>query len=99
MEGSCGFRAYAARNPHDPLDRAVAELAFGQHGVVAGWQLAELGLSASAARKRVASGRLHRVHRGVFAVGHARLTQRGLFMAAVLSCAPKAWASHYCSGV
>ncbi len=99
MEGSCDLRAYAARNSHDPPDRSLAELARGQHGVVAGWQLAELGLSANAACKRVASGRLHRVHRGVFAVGHALLTQRGRFMAAVLACGPEAWASHYCSGV
>ena len=93
------MRAHAARNSQDPLDRALAELAGNQHGVVAGRQLAELGLSANAARKRVASGRLHRVHRGVFSVGHALLTQRGRFMAAVLACGPEAWASHYCSGV
>jgi predicted transcriptional regulator of viral defense system len=67
--------------------------------VIAGRQLVELGLSQSATRSRVASGRLHRVHRGVFCVGHAILTQRGRFMAAVLACGPEAWASHYCSGV
>lgn len=99
MEGSCDSRACTARNSQDPLDRSVAGLALRQHGVVSGWQLAELGLSANAARKRVASGRLHRLHRGVFAVGHALLTQRGRFMAAVLACGPEAWASHYCSGV
>jgi len=99
MEGSCDLRAYVARNSQDPLDRALAELAGAQHGVVAGRQLAELGLSANAARKRVASGRLHRVHRGVFSVGHALLTQRGRFMAAVLACGPEAWASYYCAAV
>ena len=57
-----------------------------QHGVIALWQLVELGLGASAVRDRVASGRLHRVHRGVFAVGHAPLTTNGRFMAAVLAC-------------
>jgi predicted transcriptional regulator of viral defense system len=87
------MRPYAGRNPQHPLDRAVAERASQQHGVVAGRQLAELGLSASGTRNRVASGRLHRVHRGVFAVGHAGLTQKGRFMAAVLACGPGAVAS------
>jgi predicted transcriptional regulator of viral defense system len=67
--------------------------------VVTGRQLVELGLSASATRSRVASGRLHRVHRGVFAVGHALLTQNGRFIAAVLACGPGACASHFCAGV
>ncbi len=99
MEGSCAKRPYTGRNPQDPLDRAVAERALQQHGVVAGRQLAELGLSASGTRNRVASGRLHRVHRGVFAVGHAGLTQNGRFMAAVLACGPGAVASYFCAGV
>jgi len=99
MEGSCESSAYESRNSQDALDYRIADLAFRQHGVVAGRQLAELGLGASAACRRVARGRLHRVHRGVFAVGHARLTQNGRFMAAVLACGPDAWASHYCSGV
>ncbi|HEV2776877.1 MAG TPA: DUF559 domain-containing protein [Solirubrobacteraceae bacterium] len=68
-----------------------------QHGVVAGWQLAELGLGASGVRNRVATGRLHRVHSGVFAVGHPRLTRNGRFMAAVLACGCGAYASHWCA--
>lgn len=99
MKGSCEFRPVVGRKSQDPLDRAIAELASKQHGVIAGRQLVELGLSQSAIRSRVASGRLHRVHRGVFSVGHALLTQPGRFMAAVLACGPEAWASHYCSGV
>ncbi len=99
MEGSCELRLHIVRNSQDPLDRALAELAGDQHGVVAGRQLVALGLSPRATRYRVAQGRLHRVHRGVFSVGHALLTQRGRFMAAVLACGPEAWASHYCSGV
>ncbi|MBW3652974.1 MAG: type IV toxin-antitoxin system AbiEi family antitoxin domain-containing protein, partial [Actinobacteria bacterium] len=99
MEGSCGKRPSAGRNSQDPLDRALAELAPGQHGVVAGRQLVELGLSASATRSRVASGRLHRVHRGVFSVGHAGLTRNGRFMAAVLACGAHAVASHWSASV
>jgi hypothetical protein len=99
MEGSCDLRAHASRKSHDPLDRGLADLALRQHGVVSGRQLAELGLTASAVSRRVTRGWLHRVHRGVFAVGHALLTQRGGFMAAMLACGPEAWASYYCSGV
>ena len=49
-------------------------------------QLRALGLTGSGVRKRVASGRLHRVHAGVYAVGHANLTGHGHWMAAVLAC-------------
>jgi len=49
-------------------------------------QLRALGLTGSGVRKRVASGRLHRVHAGVYAVGHANLTGHGHWMGAVLAC-------------
>ncbi len=42
----------------------------------------------------VAKGWLHRLHRGVYAVGHSRLTVRGRWMAAVLACGPDAVLSH-----
>jgi predicted transcriptional regulator of viral defense system len=77
-----------------PLDARIARLAERQHGVVSLTQLKALGLSASGARKRVNAGRLHRVHSGVFAVGHARLDVRGRRMAAVLACGPGAVLSH-----
>jgi predicted transcriptional regulator of viral defense system len=56
-----------------------------QHGVVALGQLQAAGLSSGAVAKRARRGRLHRVHRGVYAVGHASLTYRGRCMAAVLA--------------
>ncbi len=73
---------------------ALARLAAGQHSVVSVGQLAELGIGRSAVSRRVASGRLHRKHRGVYAVGHPRLTREGRFMAAVLACGPGAVLSH-----
>lgn len=94
MEGSCGKRDTESRNPQDPLDRAIAALALRQHGVVALAQLVELGLSPSAVGKRATRGRLHRVHRGVFAVGHAGIGRNGRIMAAVLACGSGAAASH-----
>jgi predicted transcriptional regulator of viral defense system len=79
----------------EPLpDAVLGELADRQHGVVALWQLRALGLSDSAVHKRAAARRLHRVHRGVYAVGRRGLTERGYWMAAVLACGPDAVLSH-----
>ncbi len=77
-----------------PLDVLISRLAERQHGVVSLPQLQFLGLSARAVRDRVAAGRLTRIHRGVYAVGHGRLTIRGYWMAAVLAYGPKAVLSH-----
>jgi hypothetical protein len=77
-----------------PLDVRIAQLADRQHGVVSLGQFEAQGLSASAVRMRVAAGRLHRVYRGVYAVGRGRLDLRGRRMAAVLACGPGAVLSH-----
>lgn len=75
-------------------DAAIAMLAAAQHGVVSRAQLLELGLSASAIRRRVQGGRFHIVYRGVYAVGHKRLTREGRWMAAVLAAGANAVLSH-----
>jgi very-short-patch-repair endonuclease len=75
-------------------ERAIVELAERQHGVVALAQLEALSLTASGVRKRVARGRLHRIHRGVYAVGRPSLTKNGWRMAAVLAYGPGAVLSH-----
>jgi hypothetical protein len=67
------------------VDRAVAELGRSQHGVVALFQLLEIGLSRRAVERRIEAGRLHRLHWGVYAVGHRKLTRQGRWMAAVLA--------------
>ena len=77
-----------------PLDRTIARLATRQHGVVARRQLEAIGLGRGAVAHRVAAGRLHRVHRGVYAVGHPVLTVDGRRMAAVLATGPGAALSH-----
>ena len=74
--------------------RRISTLAERQHGVVALWQLIELGLSASGVRSRVARAHLYRIFPGVYAVGHRVLRREGRWMAAVLACGPGAALSH-----
>ena len=76
------------------LARAAWELAGRQHGVVARRQLQDLGFSSEATRHRIAKGRLHPIHRGVYAVGRRELSREGRWMAAVLACGDGAVLSH-----
>lgn len=69
-------------------------LAARQHGVVERKQLRALGFKDPAIAYRVRAARLHRIHRGVYAVGHPVLEARGHWMAAVLACGPTAALSH-----
>jgi very-short-patch-repair endonuclease len=66
-------------------DRAIAEIAARQRGVVSLAQIRRLGLTDDAVRARTLAGRLHRVHRGVYAVGHSGLPWEGWCVAAVLA--------------
>jgi very-short-patch-repair endonuclease len=52
--------------------------------------LLRLGFTPRAIKHRVASGRLHPVGRGIYAVGRRELTPEGRWMAAVLACRPYA---------
>jgi very-short-patch-repair endonuclease len=75
-------------------DLTIATLAGAQHGVVARWQLRALGLGVAAIDHRVRAARLHRVHQGVYAVGHRVLTVEGRWMAAVMAGGANAVLSH-----
>jgi predicted transcriptional regulator of viral defense system len=77
---------------------ANAALATRQHGVVARWQLLGLGLGTRAIDYRVSVGRLHVIHRGVYAVGRRDLSLRGRWMAAVLACGEGAVLSQRSAG-
>ena len=75
-------------------DQVIAALAERQHGTVARSQLLKLGMGRGAIARRLENGRLHVIHRGVYAVGHRSFTKRGRFMAAVLAGGPGAVLSH-----
>jgi very-short-patch-repair endonuclease len=82
------------KNHHSGRAAQCWSLAKQQHGVIARAQLLDLGLHSQAITHRIATGRLHQVRRGVYAVGRPQLTQHGRWMAAVLSCGPRAVLSH-----
>ena len=57
-----------------------------------------MGFDKSAIARRVKAGRLLRVHRGVYAVGHLPPSPHAKSMAAVLACGPHAALSHRSAG-
>jgi very-short-patch-repair endonuclease len=83
-----------AMRPESAPPTAIAALAEAQHGVVARAQLVERGLTDAQIARWIRARRLHRLHRGVYAVGHRVLTLEGRWMAAVLAAGPGAALSH-----
>jgi very-short-patch-repair endonuclease len=75
-------------------DQLVGALADRQHGVVSREQLLAAGLTHSAIGRAADAGRLRRVFRGVYAVGHVALRREGWWMAALLGCGEGAALSH-----
>lgn len=67
-------------------DSVVAEIAARQHGVVAVEQLLGARINKDGILRRVKAGRLFRVHRGIYSVGHSALSREGRWLAAVLAC-------------
>lgn len=76
--------------PHTGL----AELGDAQYGVATAAQLRRLEFSTSAIGRWAKCGRLHRVHRGVYAVGRPGLSRHGRCQAALLACGPRSLLSH-----
>jgi very-short-patch-repair endonuclease len=75
-------------------DQVIARIAARQHGVVSSRQLQAAGLDRRAISRRLHAGRIHRLHRGVYALGHQKLTFEGSCMAAVLALGEGAAVSH-----
>ncbi|MBV8735646.1 MAG: type IV toxin-antitoxin system AbiEi family antitoxin domain-containing protein [Solirubrobacterales bacterium] len=82
------------RGVEDFDDQAIAWIAGRQLGIVTSWQLQALGRSRSAIARRVRGGALHRIHPGVFLVGHAVEVPGARKLAGVLACGEGAVVSH-----
>ena len=67
-------------------DVAVSNLAAREHGVLSVEQLRACGLDHDAIAVRRDNGHLHWLHKGVYAVGHAKVTLEGCYLAAVKAC-------------
>ena len=82
-------------------DEAIALLAGRQHGVVARWQLLELGISRRAIQHRLETGRLRPLYPGgawaAYAAGHGALPLAGHALAATITAGPGAAASYWTS--
>jgi very-short-patch-repair endonuclease len=75
-------------------DRVIARIAARQHGIASLSQLLAAGISVDGVLRRVRAGRLHRLHRGVYAVGHVAPNRHRVWLAGVLACGPEAVLSH-----
>lgn len=82
------------------MDATVAawRLAERQWGVVALRQMLEGGIGRATVARWAAAGRLHRVHPGVYAVGHRKLTDQGWLAAALLYAGKGSALSHITGG-
>jgi len=78
----------------DPVDEAIVALARRQHRNITRAQLLALGLGPAAITYRCRTGRLHRVHPGVYSVGAPPTTPLERAAAAALACGPGAALSH-----
>jgi very-short-patch-repair endonuclease len=75
-------------------DERVAEIASRQHGAISSRQIYDAGLSRDAVLERRRAGRLHVLHRGVYAVGHIAPSNERRWMAAALALGDGAVLSH-----
>ncbi len=74
---------------------AVLDWAAWHYGVVSRRELEELGIPPGTIASWLVNGRLQRLHRGVFAVGHTALRPEGRWRSALLTCGPRAALSHH----
>ena len=63
----------------------AAQIAARQHGRISHEQLLAAGVSRRQVERWLEDGRLRRVHKGVYALGHAAPSVDGDYMAAVLA--------------
>jgi Transcriptional regulator, AbiEi antitoxin/Protein of unknown function (DUF559) len=80
------------------VERSMAAVAGRQYGTITRDQLRRLGLSEDAIDRRLAAGRLHPIHRGVYAVGHRAVTLNARWLAAVMAGGAGAALSNQAAG-
>lgn len=80
-------------------DARIGQLANREHGVLAADELLACGLTRAGIQRRLRTGRLHLLHRGVYAVGHAAISREGQWLAAVKASGEGAVLSHQSAGI
>jgi hypothetical protein len=83
------------RGKAQPPGQRLAEVAGRQYGVVSVRQLRALGYSHASVERAAVAGSLHRLHHGVYSVGHTVLSLHAHCLAGVLACDSEALLSHY----
>ena len=86
------------KSDQPPVDLRLSAVAARQYGVITRSQVLAAGIGDTGIEERIRTGRLLRLHRGVFAVGHRELRRQGHWLAAVLACGPGAVLSHASAG-
>jgi hypothetical protein len=82
------------RPGHARVDDLIAHYAASQHAIITREQLFSAGCDRNCIGYRLSIGRLHRMHPGVYAVGHRPTSPLALATAAVLACGLHAVLSH-----
>jgi len=90
-------RSGATPRPQTATLRTAA-VASAQWGVISLQQLRDCGVSKSAVNRWRWEGRLHTVHRGVYALGHPNVPVEGRLVAALLHAGSGALLSHQAAG-
>ncbi len=78
-------------------ESCIARISSKQKRLIKGEQLRGCGLSQRTIADRTANGRLHRIHRGVFALHPPPFDRKQLLLAAVLACGIESAVSHLCA--
>lgn len=92
--GNPSARRGVTEEMHRFADSAIAAVAARQHGLITREQLMRAGVGRRGVELRLRRGTLHRVHRGVYLVGHAVPPLHAPHFAAVLACGERAVLSH-----
>lgn len=79
---------------HSAGAQELPRLAARQHGVISRHQIGRLGISRGRIEHLIRAGHLHRVFRGVYAVGHPAIGPRARMRAATLACGEGSVVSH-----